>query len=231
MAKTPGLSQALKAVKTLQRQMGKESQADYGVAASASAAGQANLRTQTRALTRDLLAAQTGANASLSRIARSGRQQTARVAQAEGNATTRYGSALGASVASQFRPAAAVAKATGTLTRGDLAAGRAQERTSKTVAGLAKDEVAAAGESAKYALAQALEARNITDSNTIAQITGQLYQTALQSQLQWQMFKKQQAYQQKLLEKQQLQGLNAVTENAGQMAYDAESYIDRKSVV
>lgn len=71
----------------------------------------------------------------------------------------------------------------------------------RTVAGIAAQGVAANKQAAGYAMAQALQARNIVTAETLAGLTGQLYQTAMEYNMQWEMWKKQQDYAAKLAEK------------------------------
>lgn len=202
MAKaTPGLKAALKVVNRLGKQMYAESDADYAVALSASNAGQANLAKQTRGLTRDLLLSSTQnrlAVQSLSQRARAGVKQT----QAkQAGISNRYGAAMGASAAAQFAPAMATAKAGAEVLKGMSKASAKTAKVGQTVAGIAAAGVRAQKQAAAYSLNQALQQRNIIDNQTLAGLTGQLYQTAMEYNMQWELWKKQQDYAAKQAEK------------------------------
>lgn len=231
MAKaTKGLRQALKAVDALGGQMGGEREGDYRVALSASAAGQKNLSKQTRALTRDLLAGQLTQNASLSKLARQGGRQPGVVARQQAGTTSRYGSALGESIAGSYKVAGAVAAGTAKKTGAAAAAGVAQTQAAITVAGIAKQGVKAQKAAGEYSLNQALQQRTIIDNQTLASLTGQLYQTALQYNMQWQMWKKQQDYALKAADKAQNKELRDAAEalpgQAPQWGVDAWKIVD-----
>lgn len=207
MAKGKGggynLKAALKVVNQLGKQMGAEGTADYNVALSALTAGQKNLSKQTRAFTRDMLLSQAQNQAALGSLAQRARSQTKAVTQARMATTSRYGAALGASAAAQYNPAAAVAAGTGNVVTGQAKQGKGIGRVGETVAGIAKAGVRAQESAAQYSLNQALQQRNIIDSQTLASLTGQMYQTAMQYNMQWDMWKKQQQYTQKQAEKAQ----------------------------
>lgn len=214
--KLPGLNKALRVVDTLGKQMTGEANADYAVALSALKAGQAGLSNQTRGLTRDLLAGVLTQNAKLSTLAKRARAEQGVVDKHQQATTNRYGSALGESVASSYKTAAAVAAGTAAVLTGAAKAGKATTRTAETVAGIAQSGVAAQQAAAKYGLSQALQQRSIIDSQTLAGLTGQLYQTALQYNAQMSMYEQQRQDALKdakkaaaLLEKQQGEALTA----------------------
>ncbi len=189
----PGLRQALKAVDALGAQMTGEADADYAVALSALRAGQAGLSKQTRGLTRDLLRGQLVQSTSLSKLAKTARAQKNVVQEGVGKTTNRYGSALGQSVAQSYAPAKAIASGTAKVITGAAKAGRKTTGVAETVAGIAQAGVQAQGAAAKYSLNQALQQRAIVDNQTLASLTGQLYQTALQYNMQMAMYEKQRA--------------------------------------
>jgi hypothetical protein len=191
--KLPGLNKALKAVDALGASMTAEADADYAVALSAMQAGQRGLAKQTRGLTRDLLAGQLKSSASLSKLAKTARAQKNVVADQQAKTTNRYGSALGQSIAQSYKPAKAIASGTGKLVTGAAKAGKATAGVAGTVAGIAQAGVAAQRQAAKYSLNQALQQRAIIDNQTLAGLTGQLYQTALQYNMQMAMYEKQRA--------------------------------------
>ena len=198
---TPGLRRALRKVDVLRAQLNAETDADYAVALSALGAGNANLRRQLGriegAVDASLLTQQRGLRRNL-RQARAG-QRNVRASQAR--AVNAYGAALGASAARQFAPAAATAAAGTATARGAARAGRSQQRIADVVQGIAAEGASAQASAAKYALAQAMQARNTLSAETIAGLTGQLYQTALQYQQQWDLWKRQQDYARKQAEK------------------------------
>jgi len=189
-----GMGKAMRAVKTLGKQMHNEADADFAVSLSANAAGSSGLAKQTRGLTRDLLAGQLKSNASLSKLARNARAQTGVVASQQAKTTSRYGSALGESNAAAYAQAKATAGATGKLVTGAAKAGKQLTGVAQTVAGIAAQGVAAQRAAAEYSLNQALQQRNIIDNQTLAGLTGDLYKMGIEANLQWKMWKKQQEY-------------------------------------
>jgi len=191
--KMPGLRKALKAVEQLGSQMTAEADADYAVALSASRAGQAGLAAQTRGLTRDLLSGQVKANASLSKLARTARAQKNVVASHQQNTVRRYGTALGESISQSYSVARAGAKGTAKIVGGQAKQSKGLTKTASTVAGIAQMGVAAQASAAKYSLNQALQQRAIIDNQTLAGLTGSLYQSALQYNAQMAMYEKQRA--------------------------------------
>ncbi|MES2156025.1 MAG: hypothetical protein V4510_12905 [bacterium] len=225
MAKGYNLKAALKVVNQLGKSMGKESSADYAVALSALTAGQKNLSKQTRAYTRDMLLSQGTNQAALGALGARARAQRGVVAADQAKTTSRYGAALGASVASQYGRAAAVAAGTGKVVSGQVAEGQAQGRIAETVAGIAQAGVAAQKQAAVYSMNQALQQRNIIDSQTLAGLTGDLYKTAMSYNMQWDMWKKQQDYAVKQADKaqndQMKQAAGALPEVAASTAGDA----------
>lgn len=193
MAKsTPGLKKALKAIGALQGQMQGEANADYLVSLSAAGAGAANLKRQTRALTRELVLGQQQNIRALEKLAARSDRSTERVESKLAGTVNRYGSALGPNIERQFAPAGAVAAAGEMNVGAALKGGQRMGKVAQVVSGMAAAGAKAQEAAATYALNQALMARNMVDSSTIAQLTGQMYQTALQYNLEWQMAKKQQ---------------------------------------
>jgi hypothetical protein len=181
--------------------MTKESTADYGVALSASAVGQANLAKQTQAFTRNLVLSQAQNQLAAEALAKRGAASVAKVGQQQASATSRYGGALGESAAAAFKQAQATANASADqLTGLSRLAGR-NVRTAQVVAGIAKAGVAAQSAAAQYSLNQALQQRAIIDNQTLASLTGDLYKSALDYNMQWTMWKRQQDYAAKLAER------------------------------
>ena len=178
------LKAALKVVNQLGKQMSAESTGDYNVALSALTAGQKNLSKQTRAFTRDMLLSQGQNQQALGALGARARAQSGVVSAKQAAATSRYGSALGASVASQYKPAAAVAAGTGRVVTGQAKQGKGIGRVGETVAGIAQAGVVAQQAAAEYGLAQALQQRNIVDAQTLASLTGDLYKTAMSYNMQ-----------------------------------------------
>lgn len=204
MAKTtPGLQQALKSVRQLGRQMTRENNADYKVALSASAAGQANLAKQTQRLTRGLVLGQRQNVLAVKSLAHRARAGVAETAERQQDTVQRYGAALGASVGKSYAEARQSAESSARTTiAASRAAGR-QKAIAGTVAGIAAQGVAAQQAAAEYSLNQALMARNAVSAETLAGLTGQLYQTAMEYNQQWEMWKKQQNYALKQAKKQE----------------------------
>ena len=193
----PGLNAALKTVQGLGKSMNKEARADFGVAMSASRAGQANLLRQLgtsgRSLTRSL-GRQQGKLTSLQAKARAAQQAVARGEQATIN---RYGQELGGAVHEAYGQARAYAAAGKAEVKAEVARGAANARVAGGIMGIAQQGAAAGASAAQYAMAQALQSRYAISAETVAQLTGQLYQSALQYNLEWQMWKKQQDYAEK----------------------------------
>jgi hypothetical protein len=191
--KLPGLNKALKTVNTLGNQMTREADADYAVALSALRAGQQGLAKQTRGLTRDLLAGQLKSTTSLSKLAKAARAEKAVVANKQANTTSKYGAALGQSVSRSYGTATAIAGGTAKVLTGAARAGKATTGVATTVAGIAQAGVAAQASAAKYSMNQALQQRAIIDNQTLAGMTSQLYQTALQYNADMAMYERQRA--------------------------------------
>jgi hypothetical protein len=189
----PGLRQALAAVNSMGKQMGQERMGDYKVAGSASAAGQANLSRQTRALTRGLVLGQRQNAAAIGRLSDRARASQRQVANKQANSVSRYGSALAGSAASQFGQAKATAKAGAQVVGGQAKAGKAMQAIAGTVAGFAGQEVKAQNAAAQYSLNQALQQRTIVDNQTLAGLTEDLYKQSLAYNAQMQMYEKQRA--------------------------------------
>jgi hypothetical protein len=189
----PGLRQALAAVNSMGKQMGQERMGDYKVAASASAAGQANLARQTRALSRGLVLGQKQNAAAIGRLSDRARASQRQVANKQANSVSRYGSALAGSASSQFGQARATAKAGAQVVGGQAKAGKAMQAIAGTVAAFAGNEVAAQNAAAKYSLNQALQQRTIVDNQTLAGLTEDLYKQSLAYNAQMQMYQQQRA--------------------------------------
>jgi alkylhydroperoxidase family enzyme len=188
------LKAALKVVNQLGNQLSAESTGDYSVALSALTAGQKNLSKQTRAFTRNMLLSQGQNQQALGALGARARAQSGVVSAKQAATTSRYGSALGASVAAQYKPAAAVAAGTGQVVTGQAKQGKGIGRVGETVAGIAQAGVAAQKQAAIYSMNQALQQRNIIDGQTLAALTGDLYKTAMSYNMQWDMWKRQQDY-------------------------------------
>lgn len=195
MAKTtPGLQAALKAVKALQKSQNREANADYSVALSASKAGQASLRAMTGRIEGQALRSAIASKRTVAGLTRAQRAEQRNVREAIAGTTNRYGSALGASVAGSYAVAGATAKAGTQILAGQKGIAQKGVALQQMLANTAAAGVSAQGAAAKYALAQALQQRSIVDSQTIAQLTGDLYQTAIEQNNAWTLWKKQQDY-------------------------------------
>lgn len=198
---TPGLKAALKVVDRLGKQMYAESDADYSVALSASQAGTRALSKQTRALTRDLLLSSGQNRQAVQSLAQRARAGVKQVNADQARTVNQYGAAMGASAAQQYGVADATAQAGAKVVGGMAGATKAGQRAATTVAGIAQAGVKAGVAAAQYSMNQALQQRNIIDNQTLAGLSGQLYQTALQYNMQWEMWKKQQQYAEKQAER------------------------------
>lgn len=216
---TPGLRAALANASKLGRQMNKEAMADYRVAMSAGAAGTANLRNQLGRIERAAGMAIRTDDVNIRSIGREARG-VARAARAREHATVRqYGSALGQSVSNAYAGANTSAAGTRAMLRAQVKQGSEQTRVGTTVAQMAQTAAGAQGEAANYAFAQALQQRNIVSAETVAQLQGDLYKTALSAELEFQNFKRQQDYLKKLQDDEEkkngnaaLKGLDRVTD-------------------
>jgi hypothetical protein len=199
MGKNTGISlkDAVKVINKLGRQGYKENIADYDVVMSAGAAGQANFGNQTRLLTRAMLAGQKQNRLAIAALKAKAADVSGDVQRAENKAVSRYGSGMGQAVATAFGPAQATGEAAVQNLTGAARAAGQQSKTAGVVAGIAAQGVAAQAEAAKYAFSQALMARNMVTAETMANLTGQLYQTAFQYNAQWQLWKRQQEYAEK----------------------------------
>lgn len=193
MAKgTISLGAGIKAVKTLGKQMGAEAKADYKVALSASAAGQSNLATQRGRAQALFLGTEAATASKLRSLTQRAKAVQRGVTAQEAATTARYGTALGASVARAYGGAAATAAAGVLEAKGNVAMGGGIAAAGKTAMQFAKQEGMAQADAAKYALDQALQQRTIIDNQTLASLTGQLYQTALQYNEQFKLYKREQ---------------------------------------
>lgn len=199
---TPGLREALRAVKASGRAAYKENRADYLVAESAAKAGLANLSAQQGVFAGGNRKVNANAVGALQNLRGQARASARTVRAKESAAVNRYGAGLGGSVASQFGVAKAAGAAGVQEAKAALVQGRGVAGAGATARDIAAQGVQAQGEAAQYALAQALQARNQVSSDTMAQLTGQLYQTALQYNMQWDLWKKQQNYALNLANKQ-----------------------------
>lgn len=230
---TPGLKQALKQVQKLSNQMNAERIGDYKVALSASRAISGNLGNVVGRLERPMLKDVLRSQKALGTLTYGSKMTQRRVRADEARTVSRYGQALGAAVNSVYAPAQAVADSSVQMQRGAEIAGVKGGRAAQTVAALGRQGVAAGNAAARYALAQALQQRTIVDSGTIAQLTGQLYQSAIDYQNQWSLWKKQQDYLKKQADKEEAggrAGLRAVaetlSEEAPSMGYEAWNIVN-----
>lgn len=192
-ATTPGLRKALAQVDKLGRQMTREADADYAIAAGGVAAGQQNLSRQTRALTRDLLLGNKQNAAAIDSLRARAAGLSSSVAGTQSRTTSRYGSALGESVSNAFAGARGQAAAGEITAKASSRASLAIARTAGTVAGIAQAGVKAQGAAAAYSLNQALQQRAIVDNQTLAQLTGDLYSQAIQYNTQLALYERQRA--------------------------------------
>jgi hypothetical protein len=199
--RTPGLDAALATVRDLQQGMNKESKADYNVALGAAGVGSANLLQQTKGRGRTLAASIARAQTGVERVQAKGLRAKAEVERRRRTVTNAYGAGLGEVADRAFRPAGGVAAESAANLGAGAAVGRRTGQVGKDVRGIAQAGVKAGQAAAEYALAQALASRNSLTAETIAGLTGQLYQSALDYQMQWDMWKKQQDYAAKQAEK------------------------------
>lgn len=226
---TPGLRQALKAITSFQSGLNAETDADYAVALSALTAGRKNISKQTRALSRDLLSGQTKSVASLNKLAKTARAQKGVVAGQEDATVSRYGTALGASVHSQYGVARAAAAGTGKLLTGTAKAGKATAKTAGTIIQLAKTGNRAQQAAAKYALAQAMQQRNIATNESVAAMMSQVYTQAIAFENQKALLEYQYELEQKKIaaeEAKSYPGLQVVVDSAADTAQSLRDYFN-----
>lgn len=176
----------------LGKQMAGERKGDYRTALNTQNAISANLARQTSRLTRQIQGQSLRQAAAVTRLSARGKAVQRGVTAAQNRAEGYAG--MGQVAEQQF----GVARATGAAAKA-ITAAQAREAmsgvgTAKLVSRIAAQAVAGLGEAAQYGLAQALQQRTIIDNNTLAQLTGQMYNTALQYNMQWEMWKKQQEY-------------------------------------
>lgn len=179
MAKNAGLKKALAEVKKLDSQMRREGIGDYKVALSANTAISGNLGNVVGRLERPMLKDVLRSQRALGAYTQGSKRTQQRVRRDEAGTVSRYGSAMGAAVNAAYAPASAVAASSVQMQRGAEIAGVKGGRAAQTVAALGRQGVAAIQAAGEYALATALQQRNIVDSQTIAQLTGQAYQAAI----------------------------------------------------
>lgn len=226
MAKTPkSLKAALAATRSYGRQLSKEATADYKVAMSASLAGQLGLAKQTRGLTRDLVMGQQKNNVMLQHLADRAAASKGQVRRGIAGTTSRYGAGLGASVASQYGQATATAASNAQVQKGYAAMGRRTMSEAQTVAAIAKSGIKAQAGAADYALAQALQQRNIADNQVVGEMTADLYKQQMAFEQQKELAKYQYQLEQKRLKKEEeskYPGLNAVVNSIGD---DAQNFL------
>jgi len=200
--RTPGLKEGLKTIGVLGKQMGKERMADYNVALSASFAGSAGLARQISRLEKNTLGVTNRfVTRSLGREVAQARALRGRTRSGEKEQSVRYGKALGDYAGTVFRPAQVQARSN-LQVQGALARqGATGVAVGRDAARMAQQGAVAQQGAAAYALAQALQQRTIVDNETLASLTGQMYQSALEYNMQWEMWKKQQEYAAKQAEK------------------------------
>lgn len=174
----------------LGRGMGRERRADFRVATSASASISANLARQSSRLTRTMERQSLRQAAAVTRLSRRSKAVQRQVRAAQSSAAQYAG--MGQVAQQQFGQARATAAA-----GRDVLAAQARQAavgvgTAGIVARITGQGVAAADAAAQYALAQALQQRTIIDNQTLAQLSGDLYKTAMSYNMQWEMWKRQQ---------------------------------------
>lgn len=198
MAKPVGtLKQAIAQANALSKQMAGERAADYQVASGALNVGAINLAKQTQGITRNLVMSQKQNRAAVAALNAKGLAQSGIVAGQAAATRNMYGSGLGKAVAQAYSGAKATAGATAAKTEGGVKLSGAAARTAGLVAGIASQGVVATKAAAAYALNQALQQRTLVDNQTIANLEGNLYQTAIQANEQIKVYRKEQSIAQK----------------------------------
>jgi hypothetical protein len=146
-------------------------------------------------------------------------------ARSQAKTVNLYGTAMGGVVREKYGSARAVA-AGGVAKAGAAAAmGSAMGRIGNVVQSIAETGAAAQSEAANFAFANALAARNAVSAETLAGLTGQMYQTALQYQLEWDMWKRQQDYAEKQAKETEKPAINYLNGIAPGIAADAGDLI------
>lgn len=208
----------------LGQQMDRETQADYRITRSAGRAAAANLARQTNRINTqsDRLVAknQDALNRIVERAA-AGRRSTK---AAESKAADLYGSAMSGQIGQQFAVAGATARAGAQQAQAAQVAGQGAMKTQDTVTKIGNQGVAAVNAAARYAYNQALASRNAITAETLANLEGNLYQSAMQYQMQWDMWKKQQQYAQKQADKQQVAQTRATVDYLTNQGGDIQAW-------
>jgi len=161
-----------------------ETVADYGVASSAARAGSAGLSKQMsriQATTHGIDRRTVRGVAKLSDKARAIQRQTI---AAQDRISQNYGGMFGGSAALEFYGARARAGAGARSAEANVRLGVDQAKAGQLAIGIAQEGVAAGQAAAQYAMAQAMQSRFMVTNDTIAQLEGQLQNTALQYNLQ-----------------------------------------------
>jgi hypothetical protein len=188
------------------------------------------------AIVANMLTTQTGLGTKLSNVNQRGLEAMSRIAGrsdqrlnrtvnvGENIISNRYGTAVAADP-NLLAGVRRTASSQGKVNAGQVKAGELQMRGANE----AHDIIAAASEAAAnsgtYELAQALRYRAKNDAELIAAQKTELAKMKLQSQLEWDMFKKQQDYQNKQLAKAQLQGIGLITDTAPGALFNLQTAI------
>jgi hypothetical protein len=200
----------------LGRMLRRDRMGDFRYATSVTDAIFGNLSTTSRGLGRQLTAENARQLAALQRLtARSSQANARAVNRTEGRVASRYGSAIAGAVQPQMGVVRGAAKGATTIVRGQAAAGGIAARGGAAAMDALQAGVAEAQAGAQAQLAQALSYRAKNDAQLIAEKQLALQQMRLQAQLDFQNWKKQQDYLQKLQNTNpDLSGMTAVASSA-----------------
>jgi hypothetical protein len=161
-----------------------ETVADYGVASSAVMAGSAGLAKQMSRIQAVTHGVDRRTVRGVAKLSDKARQLQRRTIAEQNRISQNYGGAFGGSAALEFYGARARAGAGARSAEANVRLGVDQAKVGQLAAGIAQSGVVAGQAAASYALAQAMQSRFMVTNDTIAQLEGQLQQTALQYNLQ-----------------------------------------------
>jgi hypothetical protein len=221
-----GLKRALAAIDTYGGQMHREAMGDYKVTLSALSAGQRNLSNQLGRYQRDLAGANAGANRSLGRLTAAAKANQRQVQTRQNAAVRAYGSGLGSAISRQFAGARAQGTAGVMQQQGAGQAFGAGLAAGATAVGITREGASMQKQAAKYAMAQALQQRNIVDNSTLAQLTGDIYKSQLQELQAEKLAKYQYDLTQKAANKKELAGINQAVPAVAADVRDSLSFLD-----
>lgn len=201
------IRKGIKAAKKARNAAFKETDADYGVAASANVAALANYKQQMSMYSGGLTAATRRSKTNLKKLAKKGEAVLDTVNRQAANATNTYGSYLGQSRSQLFGPASATGLAAAAYGAGLNARGGLMQKATNTTLQVSADQAKAMQAAGTYALAQAKQARYAMSADQYATTVADLYK----QQLAFEQQKALEKYKQQLADKEASGGVAGVT--------------------